>query len=49
LLHRLSLKDAQTQNRTPTDGSAIAAPPVAAAGVMVVATRSGGLFGYRLD
>ena len=49
LLHRLSMKDAQTQNRTPTDGSAIAAPPVAAAGVMVVATRSGGLFGYRLD
>jgi outer membrane protein assembly factor BamB len=49
LLHRLSLKDAQTQNRTPTDGSAIAAPPVAAAGVMVVATRNGGLFGYRLD
>jgi outer membrane assembly lipoprotein YfgL len=49
LLHRLSMKDAQTQNRTPTDGSAIAAPPVAAAGVMVVSTRSGGLFGYRLD
>ena len=49
LLHRLSMADGLTQNRTATDGSAIAARPVMAAGVMVVATRSGGLFGYRLD
>jgi len=49
LLHRLSLSDGQTQNRSTPDGSAIATRPVAAAGLMVVATRSGGLFGYRLD
>ena len=49
LLHRLSLTNGQTQNRSTTDGSAIATRPVAAAGLMVVATRSGGLFGYRLD
>jgi outer membrane assembly lipoprotein YfgL len=49
LLHRLSLADGKTLNRVATDGSAIAAQPVAAAGLMVVATKSGGLFGYRLD
>lgn len=49
LLHRLSLADGKTLNRVATDGSAIAAQPVAAGGLMVVATKSGGLFGYRLD
>jgi outer membrane assembly lipoprotein YfgL len=49
LLHRLSLTDGQTLNRSTTDGSAIATRPVETAGLMVVATRSGGLFGYRLD
>lgn len=49
LLHRLSILDGQTLSRSNTDGSAIAARPVAAAGLLVVATRSGGLYGYRLD
>ncbi len=49
LLHRLSLADGKTVNRVTTDGSAIAFSPVFAAGLMLVATRSGGIFAYRLD
>lgn len=48
-LHRLSMRDGKTINRVPTDGSAVATRPVMASGLVVVATRSGGLFGYRLD
>ena len=49
LLHRLSLEDGQVQNRTVTDGSAIAVRPVSVAGVVIVVTRNGGVYGYRLD
>jgi len=49
LLHRLSVLDGQSLSRSSTDGTAIATRPVAAAGFLVVATRSGGLYGYRLD
>lgn len=49
LLHRLSMADGQPLNRATLDGSAVATRPVAAAGLMVVATRNGALFGYRLD
>ena len=49
LLHRLSLEDGKVQNRTSTDGSAIANQPVSVAGVMVAVTRNGGVYGYRLD
>lgn len=49
LLHRLSLQDGQSQNRASTDGSAIVSSAVASGGLLVVATRNGGVFGYRLD
>ena len=49
LLHRLSLANGLTLNRVATDGSAISAQAVTAAGLLVVVTRSGGVLGYRLD
>jgi outer membrane protein assembly factor BamB len=49
LLHRLSLEDGRVQNRIATDGSAVAVRPVSAAGVVIVVTRNGGVYGYRLD
>ena len=33
--------------RLPTDGRAIAAPPVASAALLVVVTRNGGIFAFR--
>lgn len=48
LLHLLSREDGSPMNRISTDGTAIAAAPVLAAGdTLVVVTRAGGIFGYR--
>ena len=48
LLHLLSREDGSPLNRVSTDGTAIAAAPVLAAGdTLVVVTRAGGIFGYR--
>ena len=48
-VHRLSVQDGQLQNRIATDGSGIALRPVSVAGVTVVVTRNGGIYGLRLD
>lgn len=48
LLHLVSREDGSPMNRVSTDGSAIAAAPVLAAGdTLVVVTRAGGIFGFR--
>lgn len=47
LLHWLSRAKGEAQARVPTDGSATSAPPVTVAGVLVVVTRSGGVFAFR--
>lgn len=48
LLHLVSREDGSPVNRVSTDGSAIAAAPVLAAGdTLVVVTRAGGIFGFR--
>lgn len=47
LVHLLSREDGTPLNRLSTDGSAIAATPVLAAGTLVVVTRNGGVFGYQ--
>jgi outer membrane protein assembly factor BamB len=46
-LHWLSRAKGEAQLRSTTDGSAIAVPPVVAGGVLVVVTRSGGMFAFR--
>jgi outer membrane protein assembly factor BamB len=46
-LHWLSRAKGETQARVPTDGSAIATPPVAVGGLLVVVTRAGGVFAFR--
>ena len=46
-VHLLSREDATPLNRLPTDGSAIAAAPVAAADTLVVVTRKGRVYGFR--
>lgn len=48
-VHLLDRVDGKTLLRLPTDGSAVVAQPVMAGGVVLVATRNGGLFGFRLD
>lgn len=48
-VHRLAVLDGQLQNRIATDGSGIALRPVSVAGVTVVVTRNGGIYGLRLD
>jgi outer membrane protein assembly factor BamB len=45
-VHLLSRDDGKLLNRVSTDGSAIAAPPVAAANTLVVVTKNGGVFGF---
>ena len=45
-VHLLSREDGTLLNRLPTDGSAIAAAPVAAGNTLVVVTRNGGVFGF---
>ena len=47
MLHWLSPSNGQAQLRLPTDGSAIRVPPVVAGGVLIVATRAGGVFAFR--
>lgn len=47
LVHWLSRLDGTALTRAPTDGSAVVAAPVLAAGTVVVVTRSGGIFGFR--
>ena len=47
-VHVLSAEDGKEQGRAATDGSAVVATPVLAAGTVVVLTRSGGVFGLRL-
>lgn len=49
LVHLLSREDAAPLNRLTTDGSAIAASPVAAGDTLVVVTRKGGVYGFRPD
>lgn len=47
LVHLLSREDAAPLNRLSTDGSAIAAAPVAAGDTLVIVTRKGGVYGFR--
>lgn len=47
LIHLLSRADGSTLARLATDGSAIAATPVEAAGTLVAVTRNGAVFGFR--
>ena len=46
-VHFLSRETGETLLRLPTDGSAVVGVPVRAGGTVVVATRNGGLFGFR--
>ncbi|MDQ2928011.1 MAG: outer membrane protein assembly factor BamB [Caldimonas sp.] len=46
-LHWLSRAKGEAQLRSSTDGSVIAVPPVVVGGVLVVVTRSGGMFAFR--
>ena len=47
LVHLLSREDGAPLTRVATDGSAVIAAPVLAAGTLVVVTRSGGVFGFK--
>ncbi|WP_296491326.1 outer membrane protein assembly factor BamB [Rhodoferax sp.] len=47
LVHFLSKADGTPLTRLTTDGSAIVATPVAAAGTLVVVTRNGGVYGFQ--
>lgn len=49
LVHFLSKADGSSLNRLPTDGSAMAAPPVVVGNTLVVVTRNGGVFGFTID
>jgi hypothetical protein len=46
-LHWFSRDKGEAQARVSTDGSAISVPPVSVGGVLVVVTRSGGVFAFR--
>ena len=46
-LHWLSRAKGEAQLRSTTDGSALAVPPVVVGGVLIVVTRSGGMFAFR--
>ena len=46
-LHWFSRDKGEAQLRLPTDGSAVAVPPVVAGSLLVVVTRSGGVFAFR--
>jgi len=45
-VHMLSREDGKLLNRLATDGSAIAAAPVAAGNTLIVVTHSGGIYGF---
>ena len=47
MLHWLSPSNGQAQLRLRTDGSAIKVPPVVAGGLLIVATRAGGVFAFK--
>ena len=47
LVHWLARDDGAALTRMPTDGSAVVAAPVLAAGTLVVVTRNGGIFGFK--
>ena len=47
LVHWLARDDGAMLTRMTTDGSAIVAAPVLAAGTVVVVTRNGGIFGFK--
>lgn len=47
LVHLLSRDDGTFLNRLTTDGSGVAAAPVAAGETLVVVTRNGGIYGFR--
>jgi len=49
LIHLLSREDGAPLNRLQTDGSGVAATPVAAADTLVVVTGNGNIYGYRPD
>jgi outer membrane assembly lipoprotein YfgL len=49
LVHFLSKTDGSSLNRLPTDGSAMAAPPVVVGNTLVVVTRNGGIFGFTTE
>ncbi len=46
LVHLFSREDGSALTRVATDGSAVVAAPVLAAGALVVVTRNGGVFGF---
>jgi outer membrane assembly lipoprotein YfgL len=46
-LHWLSRDKGEAQARVTTDGSALTVPPVSIGGLLVVVTRSGGVFAFR--
>ena len=46
-LHWLSRDKGEAQARIPTDGSMISVPPVVVNGLVIVVTRSGGIFAFR--
>jgi outer membrane protein assembly factor BamB len=45
-VHLLNREDGKLLNRLATDGSAIAAAPVAAGTTLVVVTKNGGVYGF---
>jgi outer membrane assembly lipoprotein YfgL len=46
LVHMLAREDGALLNRLSTDGSGVAATPVAVGGTLVVVTRNGGVYGF---
>ena len=48
-VHFLSAATGDTQQRLPTDGSPVVGTPVLLDGTVLVATRNGGLFAFRLN
>jgi outer membrane protein assembly factor BamB len=46
-IHLLSREDGSLLNRLPTDGSAIAAPPVLAGNTLIAVTQKGGIYGFK--
>jgi outer membrane assembly lipoprotein YfgL len=46
-VHFFSRAKGESQARTTTDGSAITTPPISVAGLLIVVTRSGGVFAFR--
>jgi len=46
-LHFLDRDSGEPVLRLPTDGTAVAAPPIVVGSTIVVVTRGGGAFGFR--